>query len=100
VRPIHNVVDLKCPPPVFFNHKRWCALPCHKFPKFACADKTAHSLYDWSIYYLEGKDYVQCAADMTRHTAEFVTALQKPDPARPTTFYSLLLLVDNDKNNL
>ena len=45
-RPIHNLVDLECPPPVSFNHKRWCTLPGHKFPTFSCATKTSHSLYD------------------------------------------------------
>ena len=51
------------PPPVSFNHKRWCTLPCHKFPKFACATKTAHSVYDWVMYYVQKKDFVQCPAD-------------------------------------
>jgi len=46
VRPIHKLEDLACPPPVSFNHKHWCTLPFHKFPRFSCATKTAHSLYD------------------------------------------------------
>jgi len=75
-RPIHNLEDLECPSPVSFNHKRWCTLPCPKFPRFSCATKTAHSLYNWLMYYLQKKDYVQCPADMTRHTADFVSALQ------------------------
>ena len=70
-----NLEDVNCPPPDSFNHERWCALPCHKFPKFSCATKTAHSLYDWLMYYLQKKDFVQCPADMTRHTADFVAAL-------------------------
>jgi hypothetical protein len=74
-RPIHNLEDVNCPPPVSFNHKSWCTMPCHKFPRFSCATKTAHSLYDWLMYYLQKKDYVQCPADMTRHTAEFVAAI-------------------------
>jgi len=45
-RPIHNVEDLKFPPPVSFNHKRWFTLPCHKFARYFCATKPAHSLYD------------------------------------------------------
>ena len=45
-RPIHNLVDLECPPPASFNHKRWCKMPCHKFLIISCANKTAHSIYD------------------------------------------------------
>jgi hypothetical protein len=74
-RPIHNLEDISCPPPVSFNHKSWCTLPCYKFPKFSCATKTAHSLYDWLMYYLQKKDYVHCPADMSRHTTDFVAAL-------------------------
>jgi len=49
-QPMHNLEDRECPPPVSFNHKRWCKLQCDKFPKFACATKTAHSLYVWLMY--------------------------------------------------
>ena len=41
-RPIHNLEDVNCPPPYSFNHE--CTLPCHRFPKYPCATKTAHSL--------------------------------------------------------
>jgi len=74
-RPIHNLEDVNCPPLDSFNHEHWCTLPCHIFPKYSCATKTAHSLYDWLMYYLHKKDFVQCPADMTRHTAYFVAAL-------------------------
>ena len=74
-RPIHNQEGLACSPPVSFNHKHWCTLPCHKFPKFPSATKTAHSLYDWLMYYLQKKDFVECPPDVTRHCAEFVAAL-------------------------
>jgi len=74
-RPIHNIEDLKCPPPGSFNHEHCCTLPCHTFPKFSCATKTAHSLYELLMYYLQKKDFVQCPADMTRHTADFVAAV-------------------------
>jgi len=74
-RLIHNLEDVNCPPPDSFNHERWCTLPCHKIPKFFCETKTAHSLYDWLMYYLQKKDFVHCPADMTRHTADFVAAL-------------------------
>jgi len=74
-RPIHNLQDVNCPPPDSFNHERWCTLPCHMFPKFSCATKTAHSLYGWLMYYLQKKDFVQCPANMTRHTADFVADL-------------------------
>ena len=50
-------------------------MPCYKFPKFSCATKTAHSLYDWLIYYLQKNDFAQCPADTTRHTADFLAAL-------------------------
>ena len=74
-RPIHNLEDVNCPPPDSFNHEHWCTLPCHRFPKYSCATKTANSLYDWLMYYLQKKDFVQCPADMTRHTADFVASL-------------------------
>ena len=35
-RPIHNLEDVNCPPPDSFNHKQWCTLPCHRFPKYSC----------------------------------------------------------------
>jgi len=73
--PIHNLEDINCPSPDSFNRDRWCTLPCHKFPRFACATKIAHSLYHWLMYYLQKTDFVQCPTDMTRHTAEFVAAL-------------------------
>ena len=75
-RPIHNLEDLGCQLLVSFTHKRLCTLTCHKFPKFAYANKNARSLYDWLMYYLQKKDYVQCPADVTRQTAEFISALQ------------------------
>ena len=74
-RPIHNEEDVNCPSPDSFNHDLLCILSCHKFPKFACANKTAHSLYNWLMYYLQKKDFVQCPPNMTRHTAEIVAAL-------------------------
>jgi hypothetical protein len=74
-RTIQNLEDVDCPPPDTFNHKHWCTLPCHKFPKFACATKTAHSLYDCMMHYLQTKDYVQCSSDMIRHTASSTAAL-------------------------
>ena len=55
-RPIHNLVDVDCRTPDSFNHEHWCTIPCHKFPKFACTTKTAHSLYDWLMHYLQTKD--------------------------------------------
>jgi len=48
-RPIHNLEDVNCPPPGSFNHEHWCTLPCHGFPKYSCASKTADSLYDCLI---------------------------------------------------
>ena len=71
---IHNLEDVDCPTPDSFNHKHWCNMPCHKFPKFACALKTAHSLYDWLMHYLQTIHFVNCPSDMTRHTASFVSA--------------------------
>jgi len=58
-RPIHNLEDLNCPQPDSLNHERCCNLPCHKFPKYSCANKTAHSFYDCLIYYLQKKNFVQ-----------------------------------------
>jgi len=74
-RTIHNLEDIDCPTQDSFNHKHWCNMSCHKFPNFACATQTAHSLYDWLKYYLQIKDYVQCPCDNTRHTASFISAL-------------------------
>jgi len=56
-RPIHNLSDFNFPPPDSFNHEHKLTLPCHTFPKFSCATKTAHSLYDWLMYYLQKKDF-------------------------------------------
>ena len=36
-RTIHNLEDMDCTTPDSFNHKHWCNMPFHKFPKFACA---------------------------------------------------------------
>jgi hypothetical protein len=74
-RTINNVEDMDCPTPDSFIHNHWCALLCLKFPKIACATKFVHSFYDWLMHYLQTKDYVQCPADMSRHTASFVAAL-------------------------
>jgi len=74
-RTIHNLEDMECPTPDSFNHKHWSTKPCHKFPKIACATKTAHSFYLWLMQYQKTKDYVQCPSDMLRHTASFVAAL-------------------------
>jgi len=74
-RPIHYLEDVNCSPPDSFNHERWCTVPCHMFPKFSCATKTAHSIYDFLMYYLQKKDFVQCPNYMTRHSADFVAAL-------------------------
>ena len=46
-RPIHNIQDVNCPPPDSLNHEHLGTLPCHRFPKYSCETKTAHSLYDW-----------------------------------------------------
>jgi len=58
-RPILNLLGFKCLP-TYFNHTRWCSLPCHKFPNVDCATKTAHSLYDWLMFHLQTKSYVRC----------------------------------------
>ena len=55
-RPIYVLEDVNCPSPDSLKNDRpWCILLCHKFPKFACANKTARSLYDWLMYYLQKK---------------------------------------------
>jgi hypothetical protein len=46
-RTIHNLENVDFPTLDSFNYKHWCTLPCYKFPKFDCATKTAHTLYDW-----------------------------------------------------
>ena len=74
-RPIHNLEDLECLPPTSFSHNYCCTLPCHKFPRFSCVTKIAHSLYVCLMYYLQKKDSVQCPTDMARHTVDFVAAL-------------------------
>ena len=62
-RTIHNLENVDCPIPDSFNHKHSCTLPLYKFSKFASAFKTAHSLYDWLMHYLQTKDYVKCPSD-------------------------------------
>ena len=41
-RRIHNLEDVNCPPPDSFKHEHWCTLPCHRIPKYTCANKTVH----------------------------------------------------------
>jgi len=72
--PILNLQVFNCPQPSSFNHTLWCSLHCHKFANFDCATKTAHSLYDWLMYYLQTKSYVKCPKDMSRHSSKFVSA--------------------------
>jgi len=74
-RTIHNLEDMDCPTPDSFNHKHWCTMPCHKFPKIALTTKSAHAFYDWIMHYLQTKEYVQCNSNMSRHTASLVVAL-------------------------
>jgi hypothetical protein len=74
-RTFHNLEDVDCPTPDSFNYKQMCTMPCHKFPIFAFATKTVHSLYDWLMHYLQTKDYVQCPSDVTRFTASFISAI-------------------------
>jgi hypothetical protein len=74
-RTINNLEDMDCPTPDSFNHKHWCTCSATNSPKIACANKTAHSLYDWLMHYPQTKDYVHCPSDMSRHTASFVTGL-------------------------
>ena len=74
----HTVLDLedfKCPPAKKLTPTYSCALPCHRRPGFSCATKSAHSLYAWLMYHLQTKSYVTCPPDMSRHTAEFVSAI-------------------------
>jgi len=51
-RPIHNLEEVNWSRQTF-NHEHWCTLPCHRFPKYSCATKTVHSLYDSFMYYLQ-----------------------------------------------
>ena len=74
-RPILNLQDFNCPQPTSFNHTRSCSLPCHKFPNIDCANKTAHSLYDWLMFDLQTKSDVKCPKDMARHSSKFVSAI-------------------------
>ena len=73
-RPILNLQDFNCPQPASINHKRWCSLPCHKFP-VSCATKSAHTLHDLFMFHLQAKSYIRCPNDMTRHTSKFVSAI-------------------------
>ena len=65
-RPFLNLQDFNCPQSASFKHLRWCSLPCHKYPNVNCANKTAHSVYDWLMFHLQTKSYVRCPKDMTR----------------------------------
>jgi hypothetical protein len=75
--PIHDLQDFNCPPPNSFKPKFGCSLPCHRFPDVSCATKSAHSLYTWLKFHLQTKSYVKCPKDMSRHTAEFISAVKK-----------------------
>ena len=73
-RTIHKLEYVNCPPTDAFHHIHRCTLPCHKFTTFACATKTAHSLYEWLMHYKQTKDYVQCPPDVTQRTSDFIAA--------------------------
>ena len=51
--PILNLLDFDCPELTSFHNTRCCSLPCHKFPNVVCANKTAHSFYDWLMFHLQ-----------------------------------------------
>jgi hypothetical protein len=73
-----TVLDLeafKCPPAQDLNSTYTCTLSCHRQTKFSCAAKSAHSLYAWLMHHLQNKSYVTCPPDMSRHTAQFISAI-------------------------
>ena len=54
-RTIHNLLDMDYPTPDSFNHKHWCTVSSHEFPKIYWVTKAAHSLYDWLMHYQHTK---------------------------------------------
>jgi len=74
-RPILNLQDFKCPQSTSFNHTRWFSLPCNKFPNVDCVTKTAQSLYDWLMFYLQTKSYERCHKYIGRLSSKFVSAI-------------------------
>ena len=75
-RTVLDLEDFKCPPAKKFKPKYSCALPCHRHPGFSCATKSTHSIYACLIYHRQTKSYVTCPPDMSRHTAEFISAIR------------------------
>ena len=51
-------------------------LPCHNF-NISCATRNAHSFYKWLKYNFQTKSHVKCPKDKIRHTAMFVSAVEK-----------------------
>jgi hypothetical protein len=74
-RPILDLDDFNCPQPHDLKPRYNCTMSCHKFPSVRCATRQARSLYEWLTYHFNTKSYVKCPADMTHHTAQFVSAV-------------------------
>jgi len=78
-RTVLDLEEFKCPPVKDLKSIYTCTLPCHRQTKFSCAAKSAHVFYGWLLHHLQNKAYVTCPPDMSRHTAEFISAIGK-DP--------------------
>lgn len=70
-----NLEQFKCPVPSMLKQKFSCAFSCHKFENIECAQKRAHSMYNWIRYHMQAKKNVRCPANSDRHTASFVSAI-------------------------
>jgi hypothetical protein len=44
-RPVHNLVDFRCPTPNKLGSGYCCVLHCHSFSDISCATRNKHSLY-------------------------------------------------------
>ena len=74
-RTVLDLEEFKCPPVKDLKSTYTCTLPCHRQTKFSCAAKSAHAFYGWLMHHLQNKAYVTCPPDMSRHTAEFISAI-------------------------
>ena len=74
-RPIHNLEDLELYPTRLFQSQTLVYIAILQVSKICLRNQNRAFPLRMLMYHLQKKDYVQCPADMTHHSAEFVAAL-------------------------
>jgi hypothetical protein len=77
-QPIRNLEDFACPSPYGLKSQFSCSLPSHRnYQNFHCANRSAYTLYKWLMHHLQGRLYIGCPPDSTRHTAAFNSGVSR-----------------------